>query len=115
MVAALASTWALGRTAEHIPSNVLLFAQEKAKPLRGRVEAARLACRDHRKVKVLRHSNHRLVGETRTVHRGKWSIPRPHAHGSFYAKAARLETESRSGDKTYICRFDYSSTRHFGG
>jgi hypothetical protein len=112
--AVLAPTFASGRAAEHIPSNVLLFAQEKAKPFRGRVEAPRLACRDHRKVKVFRHSNNRLVGETRTVHRGKWSIPRRHAHGSFYAKAARVETKSRSGDKAYICRFDYSPTRHFG-
>ena len=113
-VAALASISASGHAVEGIRSNVLLFAQEKVKPFRGRVEAQRLACRDHRKVKVFRHSDRRLVGQTRTVNRGKWSIPRPNAHGSFYAKVPRQETESRSGDTTYICRLDYSPLRHFG-
>jgi hypothetical protein len=113
-VAALAPISAPGHAVEHIPSNVLLFGQEKAKPFRGRVEAPRLACRDHRKVKVFRRSNHRLVGQTRTIHRGKWSIRRPNAHGSFIAKVPRLVTENRSDDTTYICRLDYSPIRHFG-
>jgi hypothetical protein len=114
-IAAAIPTFALAGTVERIPSNVLLFAQEKAKPFRGRVEARRLACRVHRKVKVFRHSNHRLVDKTRTNHRGQWSIPTPNAHGSFFAVVAKQQKESRSGDITYVCRTDQSPVRHFGG
>jgi hypothetical protein len=115
-IAALATTLALGRAAEPIPSNVLLFAQEKAKPFRGRVTARRLACRVHRKVKVFhaQRSNHRLVDKTRTNHRGQWSIPTPNAQGDFFAKVMRERKRGRAGTPTYICRRDYSPTRHFG-
>ena len=101
-----------GRT--HPPSNLIFFAQEKAKPFRGHVTARHPACRLFRKVKVFRASNHRLVAETRTNKRGQWFIPGHNPNGSFFAKVTQERTENRGGTITYLCERDSSPVRHFG-
>ena len=113
VIAALAPTSAPGHAAERIPSNLLLFAQEKAKPFRGHLEARRPACRVHRKVKVFRVSNHHLVGTTRATRQGHWFIPGHKPNGSFFAKVGRERTENRGGNITYLCQRDKSPLRHF--
>jgi hypothetical protein len=113
-VATLAPISAPGRAVEHIPSNVLLYAQEKAKPFRGRVTAPGLACKQHRKVRVFRASNRRLVAKTKTNNHGRWFIPAHSPNGSFFARVTRATRENRGGNRTYLCQRDASPVRHFG-
>jgi hypothetical protein len=98
-VTALAPISAPGRAVEHIPSNVLLFAQEKAEPFRGRVEAPRLACRDHRKVKVFRHSTHRLVGQIED--HPPWQVVDPEAERARFL----LRQGGAAGDGESLGRY----------
>src|SRR5436190_3790027 len=111
VITALAPTAAPGYGGEAIPSKVIFFTREKAKPFRGRVASPRPSCRVDRKVKVfkLRHRHAHFIDKTTSNHRGQWSIPRPKAHGYFFAKMPRAEKTTRSG-RTYACHSDYSRT-----
>jgi hypothetical protein len=64
------------------------------------------------KVFKLRHRHAHFIDKTTSNHRGQWWIPRPKAHGYFFAKMPRAEKTARSG-RTYICHWDYSRTVDF--
>jgi hypothetical protein len=72
---------------------------------RGRVGSARPKCVRSRKVvvKKLRPGRDQTVGRDRTNRKGRWSVPRKHAHGRFYAKAKRKSFVAKNGDRV-VCK-----------
>jgi hypothetical protein len=62
----------------------------------GQVGSHKVPCHRHRVVAVVRQSNRRVIGKTKSNRAGRWKLLRPHAHGRFFARITKPRT-LRSG------------------
>jgi hypothetical protein len=108
-VAALTAAAAIGGNTKAFDSRVTLSPNN---PFHGHVTSEKHACVAHRVVKVFnaRAGANGLYGKTETDRDGDWSLSAT-PNGDFYAKVARRE-EGTAGT-IYVCRSDWSPTRHF--
>lgn len=109
-VSVVSATAAIGGNTKTFDSRVTLAPNHA---FHGHVSSEKHACAAHRVVKVFntRAGANGLYGKTETDRDGDWSLSAM-PNGDFYAKVARRE--ARTSGTTYVCRSDWSPTRHFG-
>jgi hypothetical protein len=88
---------------EEVEGDAVLRRATPRLPWRGRVGASQVVRSRKVVVKKLRPGPDQTVGRDRTNRKGRWRVPRKHAHGRFYAKAKRKSFVARNGDKV-VCR-----------
>jgi hypothetical protein len=88
LVGALAAGVAVGAGESNIYGTRVILKPEE--PLfHGRVGSRRPRCERHRKVRIVRFSNRRVIGVTTSNRHGKWKLLRPNAHGRFRARVGQ--------------------------
>jgi hypothetical protein len=88
LVVALAAGVAVGAGGSTVyGSGVILRPGEPQ--FHGRVASRRPKCQRHRKVRIVRFSNRRVIGVTTSNKRGRWRLDRPNAHGRFRARVGQ--------------------------